>query len=99
MLDGLLQSELESSSNCPDCGVKPGENHYEGCDAARCLKTGNQKLSCYCSDCGNQIWAGLWSGVQQCYDNGWVVYDDACQAIMFDVNKAVVESLHAAQQR
>ena len=98
LLDGLLQEHMGGSTNCPDCAVKPGENHHKDCDAACCLKTGRQRLSCNCGNCGDQIWTGLWSGVQQCYDNGWVVYDTSCQCLMFDINRAVVARQITAQQ-
>lgn len=37
-------SELPS---CHDCAVSPGEPHLDGCDVARCLVTGGQRLQCY----------------------------------------------------
>jgi hypothetical protein len=32
--------------NCRDCGVEPGNPHLNGCDTARCLWTGGQRLQC-----------------------------------------------------
>ena len=31
---------------CQDCGAIPGYPHDEGCDTARCLRTGMQRLQC-----------------------------------------------------
>jgi hypothetical protein len=33
-------------SRCPDCQVEPGETHLDGCDVARCLWTGIQRIQC-----------------------------------------------------
>lgn len=32
--------------SCHDCGAAPGTEHADGCDTARCLATGRQRLSC-----------------------------------------------------
>lgn len=32
--------------DCPDCGVPPGVPHGDGCDVARCLWTGGQRIQC-----------------------------------------------------
>ena len=31
---------------CSDCGVEPGQPHVPGCDVARCLYAGMQRISC-----------------------------------------------------
>lgn len=31
---------------CRDCGVDPGQPHEGGCDVARCLWTGEQRIQC-----------------------------------------------------
>jgi hypothetical protein len=70
---------------CGDCGVKPGEPHEDGCDVARCLRTGRQRLSCDAGaavfgwpearphdDCGRQAWSGEWPGVAECEEYDWL---------------------------
>ena len=58
--------------NCGDCAVKPGEPHTGGCDVARCLETGDQRLSCgEDHDHGRDIWTGVWPGEAECIEFGW----------------------------
>lgn len=68
------------SRSCYDCGVEPGELHADGCDIARCLATGGQRLSCYgrhepplpgTNPCGQDRWSGMWPGVAECRELGW----------------------------
>jgi len=90
LLDGLLEeAKTHHPGKCPDCGVKTGEKHVEGCDVARCLKCGGQRLSCDCKGKagGGDIWTGLWPGVKECHEKGYVVYDTASGQIMFDLNR------------
>jgi hypothetical protein len=49
-----------SGPHCPDCDALIGQAHDEDCDVARCVVTGNQRLSCggWHHDCGNQSWTG-----------------------------------------
>jgi hypothetical protein len=52
---------VPTSDDCPDCGVAPGRRHHAGCDVARCLETGHQRLSCAGGhDCGQDVWTGEW---------------------------------------
>jgi hypothetical protein len=37
---------MSDTARCHDCGANPGEPHADGCDVARCLVTGRQRLSC-----------------------------------------------------
>lgn len=41
-VEGML-----SYAKCHDCHVEQGEPHVDGCDEARCLVTGKQRLTCY----------------------------------------------------
>ena len=70
---------------CHDCGALPGEAHEDGCDVARCLWTGMQRLSCSefgwtdppegepgpAHDCGQDVWTGTWPGEADCIRLGW----------------------------
>jgi hypothetical protein len=66
---------------CHDCGVKPGDAHDDGCDVARCLFTGGQRLLCgklgflgiheEDHDCGEEAWTGRWPGGDECEEFGW----------------------------
>lgn len=56
-----------ATRECPDCAVKVGEAHVDGCDVARCENCGHQALSCGCDNYGKDIWTGMWPGVDECY--------------------------------
>src|SRR4030043_411984 len=81
-IDQLDKIMLEALSNatkaCHDCGVSPGEVHIPGCDTARCLVCGGQRLSCECpeddTNGDGDIWTGLWPGTIECYEYGLVCY-------------------------
>jgi hypothetical protein len=69
---------------CHDCAAKPGEPHSDGCDTARCLVSGIQRLQCdEPHDCGHDVWTGEWPGTTECREFGWYSRwaDDAGQPI------------------
>ena len=57
---------------CWDCGARIGDPHLDGCDVARCLATGDQRLACDDDghDCGDQMFDGYWPGELDCYRLG-----------------------------
>jgi hypothetical protein len=66
-------------ATCHDCGAHIGHTHLDGCGVARCLRSGQQRLSCpggYAGfrDCGQETWTGLWPGVAECRSLGWFSY-------------------------
>jgi len=83
---GLSQSEIdeiveqlwkkEKVSNCPDCGVKPGQTHGSCCDISHCLNCGDQTIfeDC-CDNVQHDKWLGLWPGIIECYDQKLICYD------------------------
>jgi hypothetical protein len=69
---------------CPDCHVAVGQPHADGCDVARCLATGGQRLSCGGhDDCGQQVWTGHWPGTVECAEFGWWVQDRCGEGLGF----------------
>lgn len=75
-------SSTASTKRCPDCGVKPGVAHETGCDWARCLHTGGQRLQHEGTilertsghDCGRDVWTGEFPGVEDARRLGWYSY-------------------------
>ena len=88
MLDMLLKED--EAERCPDCQVSVGEPHIDGCDTARCLKTGMQRLQCGCRECGEEKWEGHWPGIQTAYEQRYVCYDTATKSIMLSLNAACI---------
>lgn len=56
------------SSDCYDCGAKPGEIHNPNCDVQRCSVCGGQRLQCSCRghDPAFARWTGFWPGELEC---------------------------------
>lgn len=63
------------SACCGDCAVEPGQLHRDGCDVARCARTGQQRLQCNHDDC-NTTWTGQWPGEAECIEYGWYSFWD-----------------------
>lgn len=74
---------VDDLAPCPDCGVDPGHAHQPGCDIARCMRTGRQRIqckdcdhcaTCACVPCDPDIWTGQWPGTAECVEYGWFCY-------------------------
>ena len=81
----------EKESNCPDCGVKPGEIHGQNCDISRCVNCGEQTIfeDC-CENIQHDVWSGKWPGVKECYEKKEV---QPAAFLSFIIDEVVVEHL------
>jgi hypothetical protein len=90
---------IDYQDRCPDCDVAVGEAHsYDevngGCDVARCLVTGLQRLSCgHSHDCGHDVWSGRWPGQLDCERLGWMIGPG-----LPDLNRLYVEATWDAER-
>lgn len=73
--------------HCPECRVKCGQVHREGCDVERCPYCGMQALSCGCAPRDLETftgilpadrlpWEGSWPGEREAVAFGWAVKPD-----------------------
>lgn len=73
-----IVDDCYSDRPCPDCGIECNQAHDEGCDVARCLWTGGQRLQCEHwdpgHDCGQDLWDGVWGATAECVEFGWYCY-------------------------
>lgn len=65
---GEVEEVRKVLTDCPDCGVTPGEEHWGGCDVEQCTNCGGQRLMCGCSqddhDPSEAKWTGKWPEVK-----------------------------------
>lgn len=84
-----LWKDREDVSTCPDCAVKPGKVHTEGCDVDKCVTCGVQMLMHAISTCKkpvSSVWSGLWPGVKECYEQKLICFDTVTNQWCFDLN-------------
>jgi hypothetical protein len=94
LLDSLWdEAKKRADRPCHDCGVMPGEKHIEGCDTARCLTCGGQRLVCDCVTGYGDVWDGMWPGTRECYEKGYVCKWGKNGAPRFDFNQWAEERL------
>ena len=87
MLDKLWKEANDNIGPCHDCGVEPGQKHLDGCDTARCLICGGQRLGCDCEEGYGDVWDGMWPGTEYCYKNKLVVKWGENGNLTFDYNR------------
>ena len=100
-VEELWQEALSrSGKDCPDCAVKVGKYHEEGCDVARCLACNGQRISCDCDGDEERYndpdtWTGFWPGVKECYEQKLICWDDSiAQRWCFDLNTLAIQEMN-----
>lgn len=95
MSDDLFTAPMD---RCPDCGVHVGFAHDLGCDIARCLRTGYQRIGCdhfavegWVDHCGMQVFDGYWPGERDAIDLG-LVFTYANGMKIGDLNRLHLEA-------
>lgn len=68
-----MPNDRELSPRCPDCATPIGHDHTSGCDVARCLATGSQRLGHGRCPCDPDVWTGQWPGDAECHEFGWTL--------------------------
>lgn len=80
-----MTATLTKTERCPDCQASIGQPHLDGCDTARCLWTGEQRIQCKWygedsilteHDCGQDTWTGHWPGEVEAVEFDWWIYWD-----------------------
>ncbi|HLD91436.1 MAG TPA: hypothetical protein VI911_10565 [Patescibacteria group bacterium] len=91
LVEEIWKKENDDIGMCPDCGVAVDEQHLENCDVARCLKCGDQRLSCNCEEGEGDIWTGIWPGIEIAYKHKlvcqWKNSDRTLEKPSFDLNE------------
>ncbi len=98
LLDRLWDEASRNLGSCSDCGVPAGDPHNYGCDVAQCEKTGAQRLTCGCGDCGADVWDGVWPGTRDCYELRFVCRCQDTGNFMFDYNRLAVLTSQVLEQ-
>ena len=107
IVEQLWSERQEGGKTCPDCGVSPGEVHWNNCDVPHCPVCGIQALQCDEHD-EEIIWEGLWPNTRECYENKWIVYWQGNPSSndpwgksywSFDYNKAAIEEQESIHRK
>lgn len=102
-------AEVMGKPKCPDCNVDIGEKHEDGCDVARCLWLGIQRLSEHdhklAGRCGEDVWTGQWPGESEAAFYGLTLNElqrrgywdrDKLKWVVPDLEEGVVKYLETA---
>ena len=61
---------MKGLTDCPSCGVVPGQPHEPNCEVERCSVCGKQRMLCGCECDGHDPlfsrWTGIWPGEAEC---------------------------------
>jgi len=89
----IAKEKADATQTCPDCGVKPGKNHIDGCDVARCTTCGGQAISCGHTHENKDEWTGIWPGTLEALEQRLICCWDYDRNWRADLNELAIRSV------